>query len=361
MNSTANRAAAHPVIPSTTPAPAADGIATPSRLLTLRRRIGGALLARGFTSAAELAGRLPLANPDRHDVDVDRDLAYLTSGLAEHTLDVWRPRHRDGPRPVVFYVHGGAFASLSKDTHWIMALGFARRGVTVVMPNYRLAPVHRFPAALEDLSEALRFTRANIEQWGGDPDNIVFAGESAGANLVTALTCALAYQRTEPYARVVRDTGIYPKAVIAACGVFQVTDGARFARDHGASWFFDDRYQELATGYAAHHGGVAVGHDLMDPLLLLQRERPLRPLPPFFLPVGSRDHLKADHARMFEALLAHGTDAQAPVYEGEVHAFHAFVHRQNARRCWDDQAQFLHQRGVAIDLVARKKIGWGLD
>ena len=50
----------------------------------------------------------------------------------------------------MLYVHGGGFRILSKDTHWIMGLAFARRGFLVFNIGYRLAPKHPFPAAIAD-------------------------------------------------------------------------------------------------------------------------------------------------------------------------------------------------------------------
>jgi acetyl esterase len=323
-------------------------------LLRVRRRVGAKLVSRAFIRAAKIGRLARNAKPEAHGLTLINDVAYLRSGLPEHTLDVYKPA--DAPPvsakgeglPVVFYVHGGAFRSLSKDTHWIMGLAFGRRGMVVAMPNYRLAPEHRFPAALEDLTEALRYVKAHAREWGGDPDKIIFAGESAGANLVTSLALAIAYEREEPWARLLRSIDVNPLAVLAACGVFEVTNGKRFASKYGVNWFFDDRYQELEMDYPPWKDGKPLAHDLVNPVQLLEREAPKRPLPPFFLPVGGLDHLKDDHERMEAALLKHGADVVNKVYPGEIHAFHAFIFRENARQCWRDHYEFLRARGVAV-------------
>ena len=104
------------------------------------------VISSAFFHGLSRAGRLhPASNPARHGVEVERDLRY--GPAAEHILDLYRPHKHPGPWPVVFYVHGGAFQILSKDTHWLMGLAFARRGYLVVNISYRLAPRHRFPAA----------------------------------------------------------------------------------------------------------------------------------------------------------------------------------------------------------------------
>ena len=64
----------------------------------------------------------------------------------------------------------------------------ARRGMLVFNINYRLSPRHPFPAALTDCSAALEYVVREAPRLGGDLSRLVLAGESAGANLVTALT-----------------------------------------------------------------------------------------------------------------------------------------------------------------------------
>ena len=107
----------------------------------------------GFFRGISRAGLLhPSARPERHGVEVLRDIAYLDTGRPEHRLDVYRPRRASTTEnvPVVLYVHGGGFRILSKDTHWVMGLAFARRGYLVFNIGYRLAPAHPYPAALSD-------------------------------------------------------------------------------------------------------------------------------------------------------------------------------------------------------------------
>ncbi|HEY4222716.1 MAG TPA: alpha/beta hydrolase [Myxococcota bacterium] len=313
-------------------------------LVHMRRRVGARLVARAFERAAQIGGLARQAKPEHHGLERIKDVAY--GARPEHLLDVYRPRDADNA-PVVFYVHGGAFASLSKNTHWIMGLAFARRGFVVAMPDYRLSPEHRFPAHLEDTAAALRFVVDNARSWGGDPSRIIFAGESAGANLVTSLALCQAYERDEPYARIVRDQPT-PLAVLAACGVFEVTNTQRFNDKFKLNWFIDDRFRELEMNYPAWENGAPVPHDLMNPLLLVEREAPKRALPPFFLPVGGGDHLRYDHERLEAALKRHGVDVEAPVYGREPHAFHAFVLSKNAQRCWRDHWEFLARHGVPV-------------
>ena len=117
----------------------------------LRRRAGALVVDNIFRGMASLGQLHPQARPERHGLAVERDVPYRPTGLRDHLLDVYRPLDASGPLPVVLYVHGGGFRILSKDTHWIMGLAFARRGYVVFNINYRLAPKHPFPAAIDDV------------------------------------------------------------------------------------------------------------------------------------------------------------------------------------------------------------------
>jgi acetyl esterase len=311
----------------------------------LRRRLGG-LAAEGFFAGLSHLGRLhPQARPERHHVEVLRDIPYLASGADEHLLDVYRPTRTPGPWPVVLYVHGGGFRILSKDTHWVMGLGFARRGYLVFNISYRLAPRHRFPAAVEDACAALRWVAQHAPSYGGDLGRLVLAGESAGANLVTSLTLAGCYPRPEPFARAVWDLGLAPRATLAACGLLQVSDSARFARRKKLHPWIADRIIEVAEAYiGSAEAPPSPELELADPLLVLERgEPPARPLPAFFAPVGTKDPVLDDTRRLKAALDRLGVPNDVRYYEGEAHAFHALVFRENARRCWGHMFRFLER------------------
>lgn len=318
------------------------------------RRQAGAFLVDGFFRGASRLGRLhPLSRPERHGIEVRRDLPYAPgSTLPEHRLDVYRPSGRSGPLPIVLYVHGGGFRILSKDTHWIMGLSFARRGYLVFNVSYRLAPRHRFPAAVEDVAAAYLWVVRHAEQHGGDLSRLVLAGESAGANLVTSLALQTVYEREELFARRVFQTGVVPRAVLPACGIFQVSDVQRLARRKPKlSRFLLDRLEEVEQAYLgpdpSRHGALL---DFADPLVWLERgDPPARPLPPFFLPVGTKDPLLPDTRRLAAAIRRLDGVAVDRYYEGEVHAFHAFPILRNARRCWAHTFEFLDEHVPAAE------------
>lgn len=107
------------------------------------------------------------------------------------SVNVWAPPPRDEPFPVMVFVHGGGFVAGSVDAPLYDGTAFARDGVVLVTVNYRLgvagflhlpdAPDNR---GLLDVEAALRWVRTDIARFGGDPDDVTLAGQSAGAILV---------------------------------------------------------------------------------------------------------------------------------------------------------------------------------
>jgi triacylglycerol lipase len=118
-----------------------------------------------------------------------RDLAYGDD--ERHRLDVYPAvgaASQLAAAPVVVFLHGGGFIRGDKADREAVGHYFSRHGVVAVLPNYRLGPKHRWPAGAEDAASVLAWARANVARYGGDPDHIVLAGESAGAAHVAAAT-----------------------------------------------------------------------------------------------------------------------------------------------------------------------------
>ena len=323
------------------------GVRRRLRRTVARARIkAGAFVVDNLFRAASAAGKLhPLADPARHGIQVMKDLPYRDGGAVEHLLDVWRPTNVATPTPIVFYVHGGGFRFLSKDTHWIMALSFARAGYLVFNVSYRLAPRHPFPAAVQDIADAWLWMLEHAAEYGGDTSRIAVAGESAGANLAMGLTLSTCYRRSEPHARAVFDAGVVPRACLPMCGMLQVSDPARFARRRKLMRFLADRIDEVSEAYLRGHDQSTLDLlELADPLRVVERgERPDRPLPPFFAAVGTADPILDDTRRLKAALDKVGVDNEVHYYPREPHAFHALVFRPSARDCWKRTFRFLER------------------
>ena len=116
------------------------------------------------------------------------DVIYCTPDNSPQTMDVYFPES-GGPWPVLVYVHGGAWVRGDKSEPMIsmFARGMTAYGYLVVSINYRLYPEGTFPAMIQDTKCAIRFLRANADQYNLDPNRIGAIGVSAGGHLVSLL------------------------------------------------------------------------------------------------------------------------------------------------------------------------------
>lgn len=122
-------------------------------------------------------------------IEAVADIEY-TAGPAEdaekHKLDIYR-RAGASKRPVLVFIHGGAWVRGDRKQYPFLGNRFAKEGAVVVVPSYRLAPKHKFPSQAEDAAAALNWVVRNIEKYGGDPSRIILAGHSAGGHLTALL------------------------------------------------------------------------------------------------------------------------------------------------------------------------------
>lgn len=102
---------------------------------------------------------------------------------------LYTPEAAEPPVPLLVYLHGGGWVRGSLDTHDNPCRFLAREaGVLVLSVDYRLAPEHKFPAAVDDALSALRFAGESAADLGADPSRIALGGDSAGGNLTAAVS-----------------------------------------------------------------------------------------------------------------------------------------------------------------------------
>ena len=190
---------------------------------SIREKVGSKTVESFFEGLSYASRITPIARRELNALFIEKDIKY--GPMRDQTLDIYHPVAP--PKGIIVYVHGGGFRILSKDTHWIMGLGFARQGYRVYNLNYRLAPRNPYPSALEDLAIGLQWIKERDSRLGKLP--LVLAGESAGANLASATTIAACKRLAEPFAESIFDLDMRPDAVLANCGVLQVSDWQRFA------------------------------------------------------------------------------------------------------------------------------------
>ncbi len=202
-----------------------------------------------------------------------KDIEYGQAAGVSLRLDAFVP-DGPGPHPAVILVHGGGWTGGDKDggrnQGYMMPLHapLTAAGFAWFSINYRLAPAHRHPAAVEDVETAIRWVKAHAAEYRVDPRRLALSGESAGGHLV-----ALAAVRADASTRVAAVAPIY--------GVFDLAAEAQ-------------RRQGLIPSF-----NKLLGRDVLDDtmLKLMHDASPIhfvRPgLPPFLLMHGDADQTVA--------------------------------------------------------------------
>jgi acetyl esterase len=141
-------------------------------------------------SVAGLVGMaMPAAAQESDQVTVEPDVVFRTVDGEQLGADVYLPAEEGKDRPAVLIVHGGGW--VAGDKAWFAEQGnqLADAGYVAVSVNYRLAPAHPYPAAVEDVQAAVKWLRKRkqVKAYGIDPDRIGALGGSAGAHLAAML------------------------------------------------------------------------------------------------------------------------------------------------------------------------------
>ncbi len=113
------------------------------------------------------------------------DLPYVEGGHARNRLDLFLPEKAAGRRPLIVWVHGGAWCGRNKE-YWA-PVWLVPKGYVLASINYRLSQHAVFPSQIEDCKAAIRWLRAHAAEYHFDPDHIGVWGASAGGHLVSLL------------------------------------------------------------------------------------------------------------------------------------------------------------------------------
>jgi epsilon-lactone hydrolase len=291
-----------------------------SALLDRARRLLGdldAAIAATQSVGGELANRMAtMWAPVLEVASADRDIqemrtayeAFLAQTAVPESVEV-RPVNAGGVSslalstgtnrgPTILYLHGGGYIVGSAYGYRpLVGAVVASAGVDALVPDYRLAPEHPFPAALEDALSAYRWL---VEQSGAA--GVVLAGDSAGGGLVCSLLVALRAQNLP-----------LPAGAVLLCPAVDPTGKAILAAADPATRAVVRRSADAYLG----------GHPVEDPVV-----SPLGAdftgMPPLLIqtatgdPALSEARLLADHASRY------GVDARLEVYPAETHVFHVF-------------------------------------
>ena len=224
---------------------------------------------------------------------------------------VYVPDHAE-PIATILLFHGGGFVIGDLDTHDATSRRLSTDvGAVVVSVDYRLAPEHPFPAAVEDADAALRWVVAHVADFGGDPDRVAVAGDSAGANLA-AVAAQLATADGIPLAAqllaypTVDPDGDYPSTTENAEGYFLTRADME--------WFFT-RYLGVPIDTERAHELAA------DPRVSPLRATTLAGLPPAIVATAEFDPLRDEGDAYAAALAAAGVRVEHRQFPGLIHGF----------------------------------------
>ena len=217
----------------------------------------------------------------------------------------WYRPPGDGPLPVVVYYHGGGWLLGSVAAYDIVCRALANAsGALVISVEYRLAPEHPFPAAVDDAYEAAVWAAENAGRLGGDGARLALAGDSAGGNLA-AVVALLARERDGPPVRF--QLLVYPVTTCDLDVGFDMTFEGYFLYRDELQWH-QDHY--LASPSLADDWQVsplrATDHSGLPPALVLTAECD---------PLHRQGELYA------EKLRASGVPAELREYPGMIHGF----------------------------------------
>src|SRR6266704_4860931 len=146
---------------------------------------------RGFLETAGLAAVVPTASAiaaqnggsARGSASVEKNIVYGKAGNTDLRLDIYKPSDASNKRMALIHLHGGGFLRGSKDTLADRVEPSVALGYVAIPIQYRLASEVKWPAQIEDVKAAIRWTRANASRLGIDPARIAVAGYSAGGHL----------------------------------------------------------------------------------------------------------------------------------------------------------------------------------
>jgi len=249
-----------------------------------------------------LAGRLNAKAPWIRTQNVS------ANGVPGEWINVSDVAETSGPegqhRKILLYLHGGGYVVCSPATHRLMVARICREAdLDALVIDYRLAPEHPFPAAVEDAEAAYRWLLAS----GYAGSDIVVAGDSAGGGLTLSLLLRL---REEGLPMPAGAALLSPWTDLALTGMTMLTNART-----------DPMLRLDSAALAVRHylQQTSPTHPIASPL-----HASLDQLPPLFVQVGENEILLDDARRLVTKALASGVDASLEVWPGMMHVFQAF-------------------------------------
>ena len=238
--------------------------------------------------------------------------------------------------PGLVYYHGGGwvFGTLDSIDRTMRALTNAS-GCVVISVDYRLAPEHQFPAAMEDADAALRYVAEHAEEFGVDPNRIAAGGDSAGGNLA-AVVCLAARDRGGP--QVAFQLMVYP--------VTDYGDNRPSSREFAEGYLLTSAMMDY---FWAHY--LARPQDGQHPHASPLKAKSLAGLPPAMVITAECDPIRDQGEAYAHRLKESGVAVELKRYEGAIHAFF------NLAGVIDSGRQAIEDAGAALRKALQAEAG----
>jgi acetyl esterase len=256
----------------------------------------------------EYARRAGQANVEPVAVGTIEDRPVPADG---HTIAtrLYRPEGISADAPLLFYFHGGGFVIGDLETHDPICRRICRDGGALVLAvDYRLAPEHPFPAAVEDVFAVFDAVAPDAASLGADPARIWVGGDSAGGTLAAALTRRIAAGEGPPGVALAGQALVYP--ALDRVGAYPSHDECAgvFPLTRPVLDYFDGHYFPIPEAKAS-------------PLASPGRFPPKAPQPPALVLAAELDPLRDEAAGYAEALARISTPVRYHCYPGTIHGF----------------------------------------
>ena len=246
-------------------------------------------------------------------------------------IRIYTPRElEEGEKlPVLVWYHGGGYVIGDLDTHDSVCRALANEADCIVVAvDYRLAPEHKFPAAVDDCEAALKWVAKHAKEINADGTRIAVGGDSAGGNLATVVSI------------LARDAG-FPNIVFQLL-IYPVTAPEPETKSHHA---FAEGYlltRKTITWFFTHY--LRSSKDTKDFRYAPLEADDLSSLPPALIIVAGYDPLRDEGVEYAEAMIHAGNRVRLSNYEGMVHGFYLMGGMVDAsRRAVSESAAMLRE------------------
>jgi acetyl esterase len=275
-------------------------------------QIAEVLRSQGETGGAPVEEMTPEENRAQYEKTCKERFGAVDEVQSVEDMDadgvpvrVYKPTDTTEPQRALVYFHGGGFVIGSLDTHDGIARALSQRAESIVVSvDYRLAPEHRYPAALDDCWAATRWVVANAGRLGIDPDRIGVGGDSVGGNLATIV------------ARKGRDVGTPFAAQLL---IYPTTTCNQDAPSYSMYAFGYGLTRDAMGWYWRQYIGDFDGST--DPDISPAALQDLRRMPRTIVITAEADILRDEAESYAQRTFLAGVDTEGYCYDGMIHGF----------------------------------------